>query len=359
MLSRERGNVRLIAIPAGIPSHADLSCAALEAGYDVVCEKPVAGCLADALRMLATHRETGGILAIGFQTVFTAAVQRLKALRLSGALGDLVEARSLARWPRGSDYYRRNEWAGRLMLGSRSVHDSPAHNATAHYLNLMLYVAGTAADDSAVPAEIYGENYRVKDIESADTQFLRIRTSSGVRITFITSHATPRVFGPEGFFRFDRGTVRYRTLDGGSLVFSIEGDGRVPPHLDPTEEDPGRAPGKDDSRSLVFRDTIEAVREGRAPLCTVANAIQQTQCVEVGFQSSGGVRVVDRDDSEDLAVEKDEAGRVGSARSVNTVIRGIEELTDRMYEDGASYSEVGAPWAVRAAGIAVSHDILT
>jgi len=44
----------------------------------------------------------------------------------------------------------------------------------------MLYVAGPDRHGSAEPDEVYGENYRAKDIESSDTQHLRVTTTGGV-----------------------------------------------------------------------------------------------------------------------------------------------------------------------------------
>ena len=48
-------------------SHCEISCAAMEAGKHVLCEKPMAATKEDAKRMLDTRDKTGKMLTIGYQ----------------------------------------------------------------------------------------------------------------------------------------------------------------------------------------------------------------------------------------------------------------------------------------------------
>lgn len=57
--------------------HADATVAALEAGHDVLCEKPAALELAGAFRMRAAERATGNRLRIGFMRRFDPLSQRI------------------------------------------------------------------------------------------------------------------------------------------------------------------------------------------------------------------------------------------------------------------------------------------
>ena len=70
--------VDLFCIAAPIHVHAPLTVATLRHGASVLCEKPVAATVADALRMRDAERGARGFVGIGFQWSFSAAVRSLK-----------------------------------------------------------------------------------------------------------------------------------------------------------------------------------------------------------------------------------------------------------------------------------------
>lgn len=74
--------------------HAPVTIAALEAGKDVYCEKPMAGAYADALAMKETAERLGRRLAIQLSTLFSKETRAAKKLIDDGHLGDLYYARS-------------------------------------------------------------------------------------------------------------------------------------------------------------------------------------------------------------------------------------------------------------------------
>ena len=59
-----------------------------------------------------------------------------------------------AQWPRGASYYARNNWAGRLRVGSAWVLDSPVNNAFAHFLMLALFWAGDTPTAASPPESL-------------------------------------------------------------------------------------------------------------------------------------------------------------------------------------------------------------
>lgn len=77
----------VIATPAG--SHAALALRALDAGVDVLVEKPLATSTSDALEMIATAERTGAVLMAGHTFEYNAAVWRLRDLIDNGTLGDI------------------------------------------------------------------------------------------------------------------------------------------------------------------------------------------------------------------------------------------------------------------------------
>lgn len=69
--------------------HSEISVAALEAGFHVMCEKPMAINVAEAQKMVDAAKRTGKKLTIGYQSRYRADATMLKQLCNDGALGDI------------------------------------------------------------------------------------------------------------------------------------------------------------------------------------------------------------------------------------------------------------------------------
>ena len=82
-------------------SHCELTCAALLAGKDVICEKPMAATPADAKKMLDARDKSGKILTIGYQNRCRQDSLALKKLCDEGALGEIYYAKAHAIRRRG------------------------------------------------------------------------------------------------------------------------------------------------------------------------------------------------------------------------------------------------------------------
>lgn len=82
-------------------SHAEISIAALKAGKDVMCEKPMALNYKEAKKMHKTAQETDQKLSFSYQNRFKAENQLFKEIVESGKLGKIYYAKSLALRRRG------------------------------------------------------------------------------------------------------------------------------------------------------------------------------------------------------------------------------------------------------------------
>src|SRR5215472_6220926 len=70
--------------------HATLSIAAMEAGKDVYCEKPMVQLVGDGTAVIAAQERTGRIFQVGSQYVTSAVYQKARDLVQSGAIGRLT-----------------------------------------------------------------------------------------------------------------------------------------------------------------------------------------------------------------------------------------------------------------------------
>jgi len=167
----------LTVIASPIHYHAEQSIVALNNGSHVLCDKPVAVTVQDVDEMISARDASGRWLMVGYQWSYSDAIQSLKRDILRSVFGKPRRMRTLRLWPRDEAYYRRNDWAGKIMdCDGRWILDSPANNAMAHYLHNMLYLFGDEINLSAKPVELTAEVYRVFDIENYDTVSCRILT---------------------------------------------------------------------------------------------------------------------------------------------------------------------------------------
>lgn len=77
-------------------SHCELTCAALDAGKHVLCEKPMAATPADAKKMLEARDRSGKILTIGYQNRYRQDSLTLKRICENKELGEIYYARAHA-----------------------------------------------------------------------------------------------------------------------------------------------------------------------------------------------------------------------------------------------------------------------
>ncbi|MDD5677594.1 MAG: Gfo/Idh/MocA family oxidoreductase [Kiritimatiellae bacterium] len=117
--------------------HPAVSIEVLEAGFNVLCEKPMASTVKDVDRMIAASKKSGKLLAVFQQSRFAPALQQIQQLIESGVLGRIVQI-SMAyngfgrRW----DWQTMQErWGGNLM------------NTGPHPLDQALYLFGEGMPD--------------------------------------------------------------------------------------------------------------------------------------------------------------------------------------------------------------------
>ncbi len=126
MLAKERIDVVVVCTPDH--THADYVVAALNAGCDVVTEKPMTTDVDGARRILAARRETGGSVRVAFNYRYNPVHRRVRELLAAGAIGEIgsVEFSWLLDTAHGADYFRR--WhREKANSGGLLVHKSGHH----------------------------------------------------------------------------------------------------------------------------------------------------------------------------------------------------------------------------------------
>lgn len=101
----ERDDLDLVVNAAPSRFHVPLTNQFLEAGYNVVCDKPLASRVADVDRLIATSEASGKLLAIFQQSRYSPAFLQLWQVIDSGVLGEIVQVSITY-----SGFSRRYDW---------------------------------------------------------------------------------------------------------------------------------------------------------------------------------------------------------------------------------------------------------
>ncbi len=118
--------------------HKDQVTQCLEAGFDVLTEKPMAINLADADSMIETARKQGRKLGVIFQNRYIEGVIEAKRVIESGALGKIVGAWSHLTWWRPPSYYE-CDWKGSWEKEGGGV----LMDQAIHSIDLVQYLVGS------------------------------------------------------------------------------------------------------------------------------------------------------------------------------------------------------------------------
>lgn len=326
MLAASRDSLDVIGIPTGIAHHEPMATRAMEAGYNVLIEKPVAGTIQEVRRLQEVERRTRRWCAVGYQWLHTPTARWIVSHLSSGSLGPVREARAMIAWPRDSVYYGRNAWAGQLRDGDRWVLDGPATNATAHYLTQLLHYVAAGQGRPIAIETVRAELYRARAIPSYDTSCIEVRTADGARALHIVSHAVDRQSEPAIHLDCERGTVDW-TADGDAAVIRLA-DGRAERYVNPAPERVHALPLEQTARVAAGLDPT--------PLCGLGEGGPHVLAINLAFESSRGVF-----DVPDALVSRSRTGAGGEL----VAVQGMADALSRAYATGAMFSELGVPWA--------------
>jgi len=314
LIARTSPDVTIVCTP--IHTHTDLTLTALGAGSSVLLEKPPAPTLAEYERLVAGVDASGRACQIGFQSLASQAIGRVRELIDGGAIGEVRGIGGACAWVRDSSYYGRAAWAGRRSIDGVPVVDGALTNPFAHAVATALALAGatTAGTLSSVEVELYHAN----SIEADDTSCVRVRTSDGLVIAIAGTVAAERPHDPELIVHGSAGriTLAYKT----GRVRLQAGD------VDQTTEHPG---------TDLLENLLAHVRDPAVPLLvpprdthSFMEVVEAVRCAPDPAEIGPAHRRAD-----------------GAGDDARVAVPGVDDLVRRVAEELQLFSELGAPWA--------------
>ncbi|MCY4482055.1 MAG: Gfo/Idh/MocA family oxidoreductase [Spirochaetaceae bacterium] len=283
MLAREE--LDLVSVgPRWLDQRLAMVLACIDAGCHVYCEKPFAISLEDGDRMVAAARAAGVKIAVGhFHGAYLPGADRLKALIDAGRIGGLQELHAHGK------HDHRGGGEDMMDLGI-------------HLFNLMQYLAGDALWVSA-RVTVEGRDIEPADVHEAteplgpvagDRIDSYIAFAGGVAGLFdskrhsvgVNERYGMEIVGSEGIVSLRGGS----TTDGLMIYpYPLWAPARVEQRWQPLDLGP---PPEHGGHYLAVTDLIDAVEQGREPLCSGCDGVKALELVLAPYAAQiAGARV--------------------------------------------------------------------
>lgn len=254
LVRAEKPVLASIATESGI--HAEIALHCIDAGVNVIIEKPMAMSMADADEIIRRSGEKGVKVSACHQNRFNVAVQETRKALEAGRFGRLSHGSIHVRWNRDRNYYDQAPWRGTWAQDGGCL-----MNQCIHGIDLLRWMMGDEVE------EVYGVTKRQFHgyLEAEDVGLAVVRFKNGAVGTIEgTTNVYPKNLEETLYLFGETGTVKL----GGTSTNNID----VWDFADEGEED-AKNKGLQEATSNVygnghtslFADMIEAIETDRRP----------------------------------------------------------------------------------------------
>ncbi|MCL6445271.1 MAG: Gfo/Idh/MocA family oxidoreductase [Alicyclobacillus sp.] len=243
--------------------HAAVTVAAAEAGKHVLCEKPIATNVDDAVTMIRACRQRGVSLQIAFPCRFNVPVARAKQIVDEGRLGRIIAIRGTNRGQNPGGWFVQQD-----LSGGGAVLDH-----TVHVVDLMRWIMRSEV------TEVYAEvDTRFYDIPTDDCGLLMLEFENGVFASHDPSWSRPKSFPTWGDVTMEIvGTDGVTHVDAFAQHLTVYNDNTMRVTQDYW--------GNDMDLGLVI-DFVECVRTGRPPSITGEDGLRAMEVALAAYESA-------------------------------------------------------------------------
>ena len=145
ILLQEHPDLDLIAIATESGLHAQIALDCIDAGINLIIEKPIAMSMEDAEKIIHSSEEKGVVVCACHQNRFNIAVQKTRKALEAGRFGRLSHGSNHVRWNRNNAYYAQAPWRGTWMQDGGCL-----MNQCIHGIDLLRWMLGDEVE------EVYG-----------------------------------------------------------------------------------------------------------------------------------------------------------------------------------------------------------
>lgn len=255
-LLAQHPELELVAIATESGLHAQIALACIDAGVNVIIEKPIAMCMADADEIIRRSKEKGVTVCACHQNRFNVAVQKTRQALEAGRFGRLSHGSIHVRWNRNKAYYEQAPWRGTWAQDGGCL-----MNQCIHGIDLLRWMFGNEVD------EVYGvTRQQFHDyLEAEDIGMAVIKFKNGAVATVEgTTNVYPQNLEETLYLFGEKGTVKI----GGTSTNNLD----IWQFADETEADEANRGLKEQTSNVygnghtsLYADVIDAIQNHRKP----------------------------------------------------------------------------------------------
>ncbi len=276
LLEKEKPDLVAVATESG--KHAAIAVDCINAGCNVIIEKPIALSLKDADCIISSAKEKGVLVCTNHQNRFNKSVQYIRKAIESKRFGRLFYGTAHIRWNRGQDYYLQAPWRGTWEQDGGALMNQCIHN-----IDLLRWIMGNEIDEVFA----YTDNLNHPFIKSEDLGLALIRFKNGsYGIIEGTTNVYPKNLEETLYIFGENASVKA----GGKSVNTIE-EWRFADALDDPDsikaschENPPNVYGY--GHTPLYADMIESIKIGREPYVTGEDGRRALELVLAIYKSS-------------------------------------------------------------------------
>lgn len=276
MLSVEKPELVAIATESG--KHAEIAIDCIDAGCNLIIEKPIALSLRDADEIIKRSEEKGVKVCVSHQNRFNKSIQKIREALEKGRFDKLFYGTAHIRWCRDWEYYSRANWRGTWAQDGGALMNQCIHN-----IDLLRWMMGGKIDTVMGLTDRLEHDY----IEAEDLGMALVKFSNGAYgIIEGTTDVYPKNLEETLYIFGKKGTVKA----GGSSVNRIE-EWRFSDQLDDPEEvmkqfheNPPNVYGF--GHTPLYADVIDAIKNDREPYVTAQDGRDALELVLAIYKSA-------------------------------------------------------------------------
>ena len=276
MLEKEKPELVAIATESG--KHATIALYCIEAGCNIIVEKPIALSIEDATNIIEAARKKGVKVCANHQNRFNKSIKKIRDAYEKKRFGKLFYATAHIRWNRNWEYYSRAKWRGTWEQDGGALMNQCIHN-----IDLLRWMMGDEVDEVFAYTDKLNHEY----IDAEDLGIALIKFKNGAYgIVEGTTDIYPKNLEETLYIFGEKGTIKA----GGQSVNQIE-VWNFADELDDSREviqnyseNPPNVYGF--GHTPLYADVIDAIENDREPLVSGEDGKRALELVLAIYQSA-------------------------------------------------------------------------
>lgn len=273
----ENPDLQLVSIATESGLHAKIALDCIDAGVNIIIEKPMAMSMADAEEIIRRSEEKGVKVSACHQNRFNVAVQETRRALEEGRFGKLSHGSIHVRWNRNKNYYDQAPWRGTWAQDGGCL-----MNQCIHGIDLLRWMMGDEVEEVyGVTRQQFHDYLECEDVGMAVVKFKNgaVGTIEG------TTNVYPKNLEETLYLFGETGTVKIGGTSTNNIdVWDFADEGEADEKNKGLQEATSNVYGN--GHTSLFADVIDAIEHDRKPYVDAVAGRNALEMVLAIYQSA-------------------------------------------------------------------------